>query len=451
VNVQVEQLSSCKRKLTIDIESSAVNEKRQNLVKEIQRLATVPGFRRGKAPLPIFLRQYQSVIDRELKNELLKDTLKEALDQQAIIPLNQEKVSEVVFDAAGNAQYYFVFEHDPQFELASYQGHTIEMLRVNRDVEQIMEQEIENLRKKAGKFAETEIVSNQSIIFYQVVFFSDSGEELTTHKDQFLNMIYLKDDQKELAALLLGKKTNDCIETQLVEIGRENDDQPPKIPAKITIQSIRELTLPELSDEWVQEITHKQVNTVEEYKLKLKEAVESHIENDIKQSRRLAIDRYLVTANLFDVPESLLKHYYSVQVNKVRDEYAQNTKQLDQALSDEQLQSILFKTFFDLKSYYVFKKIAETEKIDVTTDEVTEKIRQIAEEHGLDAKEFKRDLIKSEGLNDFKWDMVKDKLYEKLMKENELVEVETYSKPSEEQTSMVELPPVESELDRGGE
>ena len=53
VNVSVENLAPCKKLVRVELDATAVNTVFDAVTKDIQKQANLPGFRPGKAPLPM--------------------------------------------------------------------------------------------------------------------------------------------------------------------------------------------------------------------------------------------------------------------------------------------------------------------------------------------------------------------------------------------------------------
>ena len=64
----LKKIKDCRVKLHIEVEPERVEKYFQDVIKEFQRIAQLPGFRQGKAPLEMVERRYS----KEAHEEVLK-------------------------------------------------------------------------------------------------------------------------------------------------------------------------------------------------------------------------------------------------------------------------------------------------------------------------------------------------------------------------------------------
>ena len=92
VNVTVENLASCRKTVRIEVDAQAVDAMFASITKEFQKQAAVPGFRPGKAPVPMVLKKYETDIADEVKRKLISDSYRKAVDEKKLEVLGYPEI-----------------------------------------------------------------------------------------------------------------------------------------------------------------------------------------------------------------------------------------------------------------------------------------------------------------------------------------------------------------------
>jgi len=122
VNVTVENLGPCKKLLRFDIEVAAVNAAFDEVAKDYQKQASLPGFRPGKAPKDMVLKRYEKEIEGEAKRKLMGDHYRNAVKEHKIEVVGYPDVEEIQFGKDQAMQFAATIETAPEFNLPEYRG-----------------------------------------------------------------------------------------------------------------------------------------------------------------------------------------------------------------------------------------------------------------------------------------------------------------------------------------
>ena len=69
MNITVENLAPCKKLVRVELDANVVDETFAAITKNFQKAAALPGFRPGKAPLPMVVKKYDADIKEEAKRK----------------------------------------------------------------------------------------------------------------------------------------------------------------------------------------------------------------------------------------------------------------------------------------------------------------------------------------------------------------------------------------------
>src|ERR1700676_568432 len=119
--------ATCRRELDLEIPATDVQKAIERVAREFARVARVPGFRPGKAPVPLIRRRFADDIKSEVLQSLLPDQIQKAVKDQNLMPVTQPQVEQVDYAEDKPLKFKAVFEVLPEFELGEYQDLEVEV------------------------------------------------------------------------------------------------------------------------------------------------------------------------------------------------------------------------------------------------------------------------------------------------------------------------------------
>ncbi len=147
MNISRENLGELDLLIKIDIAESDYAEQVTKQLKDYQKKATVPGFRKGMAPMGLIQRIYKSAIVADQVQNLLGESLYKYLDDEKLdiigSPLsNDEKTGKPDFEKDKDFTFYFDAALMPQVNLAwDKVNATLYQIKVNpKDVDRQVEE-----------------------------------------------------------------------------------------------------------------------------------------------------------------------------------------------------------------------------------------------------------------------------------------------------------------------
>jgi len=91
--------ASCRRELELEIPAEEVTKASEKVAKEFAKMARVPGFRPGKAPISLIKRRFAEDIKSEVLQNLVPETVEKAVAEQKLSPVSQPQVDKLEFEA----------------------------------------------------------------------------------------------------------------------------------------------------------------------------------------------------------------------------------------------------------------------------------------------------------------------------------------------------------------
>jgi trigger factor len=403
--------ASCRRELDLEIPAEEVIKATERVAKELARVARVPGFRPGKAPISLIKRRFADDIKGEVLQSLVPERVEKAVVEQKLSPVSQPQVDKLDFNEGQPLKFRAVFEVLPEFELGTYKGLTIEMPPMDVTDDDV-NKALEETRERAAAFAPVEGRAVENGDFAQLKLVgtpADGGEPINA--DSVLCHVGAEETMEPFNTSLRGANIGDHKEFD-VEYPADYPDE--KLAGKkfhyaADVTGIKTKNLPELNDEFAKDVSD--AATLEELKTKIRESLvyqRDHRQRDLQRERVIA---ELVKLHDFPVPESLVESQMDVRLERMVRSLAQQgvdprAVNLDWAALRGRQQD---RAKDDVKAELIIDRIASTEKIDVSDEEVQHELEHVASHSDESVEAIRARLTKQGALDRMKAKLRSDK------------------------------------------
>ncbi|PMP77429.1 MAG: trigger factor [Sulfurihydrogenibium sp.] len=425
MNVVVEA-NELVRTLTIEDEGEKVKNLIEEVVKEISKVASVPGFRKGNVPKNIVKAKYKKEIQEEVARNYVNKFLPEILEKENLKPVTQEVYfGDVKIENDEKIVFKVSFEVAPEFELKPYEGLEVEITKLELKDEDV-EKYIKNLLERNAEYqTQDKEVEEGDLVKLKYHIVSDKGEE---EEDEFEAIIGSGTLRKEIEEAIKGKKASDKVELENVPLYNEKGEEIGKAKVEIQILEVKKKIVPEFNDEFVKKIGLGE--NVEEAKNKIREDLQKQIENIKKQEVQQKILDKIASEYDFPVPASLLE----MEVQNLAQRYVQQLKSYGINPNADMLEAAregITKTAINnIRVMFVLTKIAEKEGLTVSDEELDREIERLAQSYQTNPAEFKEYLKERNLIEGIRSDILRQKALDILTQKANIKEVE----PKQENT-----------------
>ncbi len=403
--------ATCRRELDLEIPAEDVSKKTEQVAKELARVARVPGFRPGKAPISLIKRRFADDIKGEVLQSLVPERVEKAVAEQKLSPVSQPQVDKLDFNDGQPLKFRAVFEVLPEFELGKYKGLEIEMPAMDVTDEDVAKA-LEETRERAATFApvESRAVENGDFVQLKLAGTPEEGGE-PIQADSVLCHVGAEETMEPFNTNLLGANIGDH---KIFDVDYPADYPDAKLAGKkyhytADVTGLKTKKLPELNDDFAKDVSD--AATLDELKGKIRESLEHQRDHRQRDLQRERVITELVKLHDFPVPESLVEHQKDVRLERVVRSLAQQgvdprAVNLDWA-SLRQRQEDRAKE--DVKAELIIDRIASDEKIDVTDEEVEHELEHLASHSGESVEAIRARLTKQGALDRMKAKLRSDK------------------------------------------
>jgi trigger factor len=403
--------ATCQRELELEIPAEDVQKAVERVAREFKRVARVPGFRPGKAPITLIRRKYADDIKSEVLQSLVPDQVERAVNEKKFVPITRPQIDNVDFADNGPVKFRATFEVLPEFELGQYKDLEVEIEDVKVEDADV-DKSLEELRDRAANFVPVESraiadgdyaqlklkgvpVGGGEVLEAESVLCHVGGEETM---DAF---------NEHLRGATPGKHKN-------FDVIYPSDYPDAKLQGKtysyaVEILGIKEKKRPELNDEFAKDISELQ--TIDELRKKVRENLDAAHDQRVKDQTQEKLMAKLVETHEFPVPQALVEHQMDSRLERtIRSLASQGvdpravnvdwvslrSRQKDRAVED-------------VKGELLLDRIATAENIDVSDEDVEKKIEEMAQRSGESATAVRANLTRQGALDRMKSNLRSEK------------------------------------------
>ena len=404
MNVQVEDLGKNMVKLTVEVEADALDAAIKSAYNKQKNKISIPGFRKGKVPQAMIEKMYGvEIFYEDAANELLQKNYPTAVDESGVDVVSQPSVDVTQLEKGKPFIFTAEVAKRPEVTLGKYNGVTVTKIDTSVSDEEI-DTEIETQRNanartitvtdRAVAEGDTAVIDFEGFVD-GVAFEGGKGEnhplEIGSH-----SFIDTFEDQ------LVGKNTGDEVEVNVTFPEQYQAEELAGKPAmfKVKINEIRAKELPELNDEFVQDVS--EFDTMAEYREDVKKKLQERKENAAKGTKEDEAIQKIIDKSKMEIPEAMI----DMQAEGMIDEFAQRIAaqgmSFDQYLQfsgmtvDKLKEQVRPEALQRIQSSLVLEQIAKEENIEASDEDVDAEIEKMASMYGMKAEDLKNYMGDSE-------------------------------------------------------
>lgn len=417
MKVTLERLPESRIQLDIEVEPERVAKSRDAAYRRLAPKAKVPGFRPGKAPRPLTERYIgESRLMNEAIDTLIPDVYNEAIEAESVDAIAQPELDKLELDPM---RFKFIVAIRPEVELGDYQAIRVEPDKVEVTDEMLDEQLLLIRRRYAVQAPVDRPVQWEDILIADVSgkaededFVSDEDAEFPLREGQVLFV-------PGLAEAFIGMKKGD---EKSVEITMPEDFRVERLagkPAKfeINLKEVKEEQLPEPDDDFANQVNADDFPTFD--------ALKERIRTDLAKALQDQSDAKLRSDAVDKLVEIATVEYPRVLVDREIEHIVRDTTGNDQAQyvaylqrvgrSDEEYRETLREDAERrVRRSLVLSKLAETEGLDVTAEEIEEELDKLVEPLGEEAPRFRDMFSTEEGVSTIRRNIISKKTLDRL-------------------------------------
>ncbi len=376
----LKKVKDCRVKLHVEVEADRVENRFQEVLKDFQRAAQLPGFRQGKAPLEMVEKRYAREAHEEVLKSLIPEVYHQALATEKVNPVALPSISDIQCERGKKLVFTAEFERAPEITVKNYKG-----MKLKREASDVTaEDEEKGLQSLLESRAElVPLVEPRSV---------QKGDFITAdveiwQEDQYVPgkkgvLLYVEPSETDdFYDKILGAAEND-----MREISHKKDSKP---HYKVWIRSIKEKKLPVLDEEFAKSFGK---DTVDALKEALRKDIAQHKQSQSVEKMKKELYAKLLEQNDFTVPEGMVEKQKERLMDQARRQYSQMG--IPEAKFQQELvnieKEIAERAEEQVRLYFILQSVAESEGVEVDEVELKRRLEALAAESGRPMEEVQR-------------------------------------------------------------
>ena len=411
---------------TSEISSEAFEASVNRVYNKMKSRFNIPGFRKGKAPRKIIELNYgEGIFFEDAVNELLPELFEEAVKELKIGKdiCGMPKIDIEEFDKNKAIVIKFDQELKPVPELGDYKNLVADDVKFEV-TDEMVDERVNKERENNARIVSIEDRPVKDMDTVNIDFEGNvEGVPFDGGKSENYDLVvgshtFIPGFEEQL----IGKNIGDNVDVNVIfpEEYHSEELKGKEALFKVKINSIKEKQLPELDDEFAQDVS--EFDTLEEYRADIKKnLVESAEKNALVQKQNNAIDALIESSNV-EAPESMINE----EVDKAFRDFAGRIRQYNMDLDNyfkmlntteeavrEQLRPEATKR---ANAELVIDAFAKLENIEVSEEEIDKEIDEFGKNMKVkDFEESKKELKSGEGLEGITASLIRRKAVDHLV------------------------------------
>jgi trigger factor len=377
-----ETKESTKREISVEIPAAEVTRETDALIQKYQKLARLPGFRKGHVPASIIRQRFAEDIKTDVVEALVPRYFRKEADKQGLIPVSQPRVTDLHIHDGEPLKFKASFEILPAINVEGYKE-----LRAGKPEITVTDEEVEqamtHLQEQHATFAAIEGRPLAEGDFAQVALDGrpKEGEGQPVHMDDVLVEIGGKNTMPEFTEHLRGASAGD---ERAFEVKYPEDSSDKRLAGQtfdytVKVLSLKQKSVPTLDDDFAKELG--EFTGIADVKKRVRENMEAEKKHSAEHEAKDKLVAELVKRNDFEVPEALVDRQIDVRLERgLRALASQGMRSEDMKKMDlnrlragQRDQAVQ-----EVKASLLLDKIAELERIEVSDEEIDHEIEALA-------------------------------------------------------------------------
>ena len=418
---KVTKLEHCRTEVVVNVDKDLWKKAQDKAFKKLAANVTVPGFRKGKAPVNMVKsRVDQMKVFNEAINDVLNPVYQDILTNEKIEPMARPSF-DVTKLSEEELEVKVTIVTRPEVELGKYQDHKIgkkEAEVSDKDVED----SINELRKQNATIVPKDGQAEKGDIV--VIDFEGSvdgvafeGGKAENHELELGSHQFIEGFEDQLIGASAGIQVD-------VKVKFPENYGPDEIAGKdavfnVKVNEVKQKVLPELDEEFIKDLNIKDVKTIDDLRNNRKDTLLKQKEASLKREYLDKLIEEIKKDTKFDIADEILAEETENRKRDLENRLKQSGIDLEQYIaltrtSEEDLNKQLKEEARKgLESFLVLDAVGNKEKIEVTDEELEFELAKMADQYNMTIDKIKEALGRqiSQFRNNMLMNRIEDFLY----------------------------------------
>ncbi len=383
----VVEINSSEKEVEIKLQYEEIKKDIDDEVRKQVKSIQVPGFRKGKVPLPIIKKMYGDALEYEASEKIANSFFWKIADEKQLKPIGQPSLTDLKFEPEKDLTFKVKYETIPTLNVTGYKNLSFDIPEYIVSDEEI-EKEISYILDSNKTLADADVVeSKQYVIDSEIILTEKDGEAVSDSKPEKMQIdLSAPGIAQEIIDNANGKKVGESFSfTFKDEHKHKLEDGTEEIHNQsyaylVNILGIKKVVLPELDEELIKKVTNDKATTEDGLRDVIKNDIQNYYNQQVEEITRVKLVSEIIKNNNFNPPQTLVKN--------ILDEYVKNdeeqAKKSKYPFNKEEAKTRLLKSAeTEVKWYLIKNEIQKLENIRITDDDIKELAEKDSEKTGI--------------------------------------------------------------------
>jgi len=399
MQVNVEQLSGVKKKISFEIPVERVQAETEKVFAEIRKRAVIPGFRKGKAPQGMIRKSYQDQVEGDVMKNLFNDTYFKYIQENNIAPIGYPLLdTDPIIDGAP-FKYSATIEVYPEVVVNVYEGFKLAREKFIAD-EKAVDTRIEQMRDNMAQLTPLTEERPAAVGDHVTIDFEGfvdgeplAGGDATDHQLELGSNSFIPGFEEQVVGMNVGEQKRIKLAFPKEYHSAELSGKP--VEFEVTLKEIKVKEAPELDDAFAQGLG--EFETFAELKAKVAETYEKQEKERIERDFKDSLLKVLIEKNDFELPESMIERQLTSMLENTKQRLQYQRMTLEMMGLDEQGYKEQFRPVAasQVKGALLLHELGTKLNIEIAEGDIEARIVKIAAESGQDYERISKYYLQS--------------------------------------------------------
>lgn len=324
MEVIIKPLSGCEYELELIVPQQELQPHFDKAYAKVRSEITLPGFRKGKAPLLLIKGKLGRAIEADTIESLSNDLFKQAMEERNIKPIGKPHMDFLDHKPGEALTMRIQYETAPDVYAHDYRG--IEAERIIREAtDDDVDREIEYLRQRHSTYTDAEKAEDEHhLVTVDIQELSDSGVPIIGRKNEDVKILLSNErGNRDLKAELLNMRTGEEKNVELTYGGNDGAEDYNRV--RLHVKKIERMNLPDVDNAFAQKVSGNKFETIDQLRCDMKVEIQRMYDHQAKSALEGQIVQEVVKRNQFDVPPSLVDKILDGFIDQLKGQNKQET------------------------------------------------------------------------------------------------------------------------------
>lgn len=383
-------------KLTFTVEAKKFEEGMKKVYTKTAKYFSIPGFRKGKAPMSLIEKTYgPSIFYEDTFNEIVPEIYEAELKENNIEAVSRPDIEITQMEKGKDLIFTAIVQTKPEVKLGQYKG--IELEKADTSVMAAdVKKELDRMAEKNARLVSVEdrAVKNKDIAVIDFEGFVDGvafeGGKAENHELEIGSKTFIPGFEDQVIGMKIDEEKD--INVKFPEEYFSKELAGKDATFKVKLHEIKVKELPAIDDDFAKDVS--EFDTLKDLKASIKEKLTDEKKNQAKYQLEDAAIKAVCDNTEIDIPSGMIETEIDNILKDIEGRLSYQGLNLSQYLKminkseDDMRKEYEEQASTSVKSRLVLEAVVKEEKIEAKDSEIEEKIKKMAKNYGKSEDEL---------------------------------------------------------------